>query len=296
MPNTIPAAAGYGSFLNGDLFPTIFAGHVIHQLQKASVAEQITNTLFEGEINGGGSSVKIIKAPVITVETNYGKGAALNLQNVDAQALELLIDQNARFSFVVDDISKYLSNIDLGDMTLKDAVYRMRDTFDTNILTYMAAQATNFTSGTIGFGATDVDPINVFALAREALELANAPYEECFAVISPGFMKFLQAVDSKLLNAEQMNNGAKSPLITPAKPKFNLNGMDVYVSNNVASTVPLFGHKSAVSTAKAFSNYESQRLVSEGFGDLFKAEMVWGRLAVRPEVLFKTTVAFGTLG
>jgi hypothetical protein len=229
------------------------------------------------------------------VETGYGRGAAINLQNVDADSLELLIDQNARFAFVVDDISQHLSNIDLGDMTLKDAVYRMRDTFDTNILTYMAAQATSFTSGTIGFGASDLDPVNVFAIARENLELENAPYEECFAVIHPTFMKFLQAVDSKLLNANEMGKGP-SPLISAATPKFNINGMDVYVSNNVSSTVPLFGHKSAVSTAKAFSNYETQRLVTEGFGDLFKAEMVWGRLAVRPEVLFKTTIAYGTLG
>lgn len=295
MPNTIPAAAGYGNFLNGDLYPTIFAGHVIHQLQKASVADQITNTLFEGDIKGGGSSVKIIKSPVITVETNYGKGASLNLQNVDAESIELLIDQRARFSFTVDDISQHLSNLDLGDMTLKDAVYRMRDVFDANILAYTAAQSTNFTSGTIGFGTGEVDPVNVFAIARENLELANAPYEECFAVISPTYMKFLQAVDSKLLNANEMGKGP-SPLITPATPKFNINGMDVFVSNNVTANVPLFGHKSAVSTAKAFSNYETQRLVTEGFGDLFKAEMVWGRLAVRPEVLFKTTVTFGTLG
>ena len=294
MPNTIPASGGYGNYLNGDLFPIQFAGHVIHQLQKSSVADAITNTLFEGEINGGGSSVKIIKSPVITVETGYGRGAALNLQTVDADSIELLIDQRARFAFTVDDIGKMLSNIDLGDMTLKDAVYRMRDTFDSNILTYMAAQATNFTSGTIGFGATDIDPINVFAIAREQLEIANAPYEECFAVIHPTYMKFLQAVDSKLLNANEMGT-AKSPLVTPATPKFNINGIEVYVSNNVTSTVPLFGHKSAVSTAKAFSNYETQRLVTEGFGDLFKAEMVWGRLAVRPEVLFKTTVTFGTL-
>ncbi len=295
MTTTIPAAAGYGNFNAADLYPTIFAGHVIHQLQKASVADQITNTLFEGDIKSGGSSVKIIKAPVVTVETGYGRGAALNLQAVDSESLELLIDQRARFSFVVDDISQHLSNIDLGDMTLKDAVYRMRDTFDNNILTYMAAQATNFTSGTIGFGTGEVDPVNLFTLAREQLELANAPYEECFAVISPTTMKFLQAVDSKLLNANEMGKGP-SPLITPATPKFNINGMDVYVSNNITATVPLFGHKSAVSTAKAFSNYESQRLVSEGFGEVFKAEMVWGRLAVRPEVLFKTTVTHGTLG
>jgi hypothetical protein len=294
MTNTIPAAGGYGNYLNGDLFPIQFAGHVIHQLQKASVADAITNTLFEGEINGGGSSVKIIKSPVITVETGYGRGAALNLQTVDADSIELLIDQRARFAFTVDDIGKMLSNIDLGDMTLKDAVYRMRDTFDTNILTYAAAQATSFTSGTIGFGSGEIDPVNVFAIAREQLEIANAPYEECFAVIHPTFMKFLQAVDSKLLNANEMGS-AKSPLITPATPKFNINGLEVYVSNNVTSTVPLFGHKSAISTAKAFSNYETQRLVTEGFGDLFKAEMVWGRLAVRPEVLFKSTIAFGTL-
>lgn len=291
----IPAAAGYGNYLESGLYPTIFAGHVIHQLQKASVADQITNTLFEGDIKGGGSSVTIVKSPVITVETGYGKGAALNLQTVDADAIELVIDQRARFSFVVDDISKHLSNIDLGDMTLKDAVYRMRDTFDSNILTYAAAQATSFVSGTVGFGAGEVDPVNVFAIAREQLELANAPYEESFAVISPTYAKFLMAVDSKLLNANEMGKGP-SPLITPASPKFNISGMDVYVSNNITSTVPLFGHKSALSTAKAFSNYESQRLVEGGFGDLFKAEMVWGRLAVRPEVLFKTTVTFGTLG
>jgi hypothetical protein len=159
MTVTIPAAGGYGNFGQGDLYPTIFAGHIIHQLQKASVADQITNTLFEGDIAGGGSSVKIIKAPVITVETGYGRGAALNLQTVDADSIELLIDQRQRFSFIVDDISKHLSNIDLGDMTLKDAVYRMRDAYDTNILAYMASTANNFTSGTVCFGGGEIDPV-----------------------------------------------------------------------------------------------------------------------------------------
>lgn len=295
MANTIPAAAGYGNFLNGDLYPTIFSGHILHELQKASVADQITNTLFEGEIRGGGSVVKIIKAPTLSVQRNLGKGAKIDFQTVDAESIELLINQTATLGFQVDDISAALSNIDLMNMTVKQAVYEMRDSFDSDILSFMTAGATNFTSGTVGFGAGENDPVNVFGTAREELDKANASYEDCFAVVSPTYLKFLQAVDSKLVNANEMGKGP-SNIITPARPRYSINGIDVYMSNNVASNIALFGHKDAVSTAKALTKYETGRLTTEGFGDFYKALMVWGRLVVRPEVLFKTTVTFGTLG
>jgi len=301
MTLTIENAAGYGNWQNPELFPDIFSGHVLYNLQKAAVADEITNTEFEGQIQGGASTVKIIKAPVVSVDTNVGKGAKLNLQNVDADAITMLVDQNVSCAFVVDSISQALSNIDLLNMTIKEAVYRVRDAYDSNIFTYIEAQATALTGQTIGFGASDTDPINIFNIARENLDLANVPYEDCYAVVSPTVIKYLMAADSKLLNVNEMGYSSKSPIITPAVPRFNVAGMDVYVSNNVTrtgttSSVALFGHKSAVSTAKALLESSVQDRGENGFGKFYKSLLVYGRQVLRSEALFKMTVTNGTLG
>lgn len=301
MTLTIENAAGYGSWQNADLFPDIFSGHVIYQLQKASVADQVTNTDFEGQILGGASTVKIITAPVVSVDTNVGKGAKLNLQNLDTGSITMRVDQDIACSFIVDSISQALSNIDLMEMSIKEAVYRVRDAYDTNILSYMEAQATALTGQTVGFSGGETDPVNIFNIAREQLDLANVPYEDCFAVVSPAVIKFLMATDSKLLNVNEMGYNGKSPIVTPAAPRFNLAGMDVFMSNNVTrtgttSSVALFGHKSAVSTAKALVESSVNDRGENGFGKFYKSLLVYGRQVIRDEALFKMTVTNGTLG
>ena len=73
------AAVGYGNFPDDALFPVIYSSKALLNLQKASVADAITNTQYEGEIRDYGASVKIVKAPVVTTAP-YARGMKLNEQ------------------------------------------------------------------------------------------------------------------------------------------------------------------------------------------------------------------------
>jgi hypothetical protein len=52
---------------NSYFLPAIYSKKVLNFFRKASVAEAITNTDYEGEISAFGDSVRIIKEPVITL-------------------------------------------------------------------------------------------------------------------------------------------------------------------------------------------------------------------------------------
>ena len=286
------AAPGYGNVSNSVLYPEIFSADVLFNLQKVAVVDKIANTNYEGDIRDEGASVKIAKAPVIETFT-YTRGKIIPNQTIDFDDKELLIDQAYGFAFSLDDIERQQSHINLSDAALKDAVYRLNDVFDSNVLTYAVAQATNFTSGTVGFGSGELEPTLLFNEARKLLGKANAPYTDCWAVISWDLFEYLAAAGSKIVNANEMGVD-KSIIIKETEPMLNLYGMDVYVSNNIAANTALFGHKSALSTAKTLSRYETVRR-QDTFGDQFRALMVWGRLATRPEVLFETTWTPGAL-
>ena len=60
-------AAGYANLPSGNFAPSIFSQKVLKFFRRASVAEDITNTDYTGEIENFGDTVNIIKEPTLTV-------------------------------------------------------------------------------------------------------------------------------------------------------------------------------------------------------------------------------------
>lgn len=288
-----PAASGYGNFQNASLFPAVFSKKALFNLQKDLVADAITNTQYEGEARMG-ASVKIVKAPTVTVDT-YSRGQKLNRQTVDADSVELIVDQSATLSFTVDTVEQSQSHLDLADLVLVDGRYKLRNAYDTNILAYIQSFAdTSLGSVTVGQGVGETTALNLIGSLRRKLNVKNYPMEDSFLVISPQYLEYMQGEDSKFTSANEM--GTDKSTILNNSQAFTLmpHGFKVYMSNNLPSgTEILAGHKSVVATAKTVQ--ESRVLPNpDSFGMMYDLLLVWGRQLLRTDGLYTATVTYGT--
>lgn len=131
------SAANYGNLPNGNFSPTIFSKKVQKQLRKSAVAEAVTNTDYFGEISSMGDSVRIIKEPEILVRP-YARGTQITPQDIVDEDFTLIVDRANYFAFTTDDIEKQQAHVNWLDLASDRAAYKMRDTYDRDILGYMS--------------------------------------------------------------------------------------------------------------------------------------------------------------
>jgi hypothetical protein len=296
MADGFTAAAGYGNLPNGKWSPTIYSKNVLDYLKRISVADEITNTDYTGEIKDKGDVVKIIKAPVMTVRT-YERGATIVPQDFTDEELELAIDQANYWAFRMDDIEKQMSHVNWEASATESAAYELKDAYDVNVLSYMVTNSTDTagtgTSGsgvTIGFGAgnsfTPYDYLNRFA---RLMDENDVPEMDRYFVASPAFWEQLGREDSKLIDVAV--TGDPDSIIRARKNATSrpIAGFKCYKSNNLPTVsskyTVLAGHKSSTATAVTILKSEKQRLI-ETFGEQSKGLMVFGRKVLRPEALF----------
>lgn len=140
-----PSAAGYGNLPSGNFSPVIYSQKVQKAFRKSSVVEDITNTDYSGEIANFGDSVRIIKEPEITVN-EYKRGTIVEAQDLADDDFSLVIDQANYFMFKMDDIETAHSHVNFMDLATDRAAFRLRDTFDGEVLGYLSGFEKN-TSG-----------------------------------------------------------------------------------------------------------------------------------------------------
>lgn len=287
----------------GDWLATIFSRKVLEFFKNASVVEGITNNDFLGEIAAYGDSVEIIKEPVITVAA-YTRGLAIVSEELADNNLVLQIDQANYFAFEIDDLEVKLAHVNWSEMATTSGAYALRDTFDHDVLQFMADAAdtaTNYINDLttangfdIGFGSGEENPLDLLSKMARVLDLANVPEEGRYIVASPRFLEALVKAGSDLLSTD-FNDGAtslKNGLVMAAP----LRGFRIHKTNNfptysstggtpvTAAEILVAGHMSAVATASAITNVETIRLEGS-FGDKVRGLHVYARGVVRLESL-----------
>ncbi|AXP07706.1 major capsid protein [Sinorhizobium phage phiM6] len=131
------SAPGYSNLPNGVFSPTIYSQKVQKQFRKSSVAKDITNSDYFGEIANFGDSVQIIKEPEIQVY-DYARGMQMTSQDLEDEDFSLIIDRAKAFQFQIDDIEKKQSHVNWLDLATDRAAYKLRDQYDRDILGYIA--------------------------------------------------------------------------------------------------------------------------------------------------------------
>jgi len=244
-----------GNSPTGNFSPTIFAQKVLMYFRTASVVEGITNNDYYGEISGFGDTVRIIKEPVITVDS-YHRGQTVASQALADDEITITLDQANKFAFQVDDIEEKLSHINWQSLATGSATYALKNSYDREVLEYMSVQcnianivnvgATIQGAGSIaiahgeaqedankivlGFGAGETDPLNLLSKLALKLDEAEVPEEGRWVVVTPRFMELIAQTDSKLLSTDynQGEGGLKNGLVMQGK----LRGFSLYKTNN----------------------------------------------------------------
>lgn len=128
---------GYNNLPNGKFSPVIYSQKVQKQFRKSSVALDVTNSDYFGEISEYGDSVQIIKEPDIQI-VNYARGAQMTSQDLEDQDFTLIVDRARAFQFQVDDIEKKQSHVNWMDLATDRAAYNLAQAYDADLLGYMS--------------------------------------------------------------------------------------------------------------------------------------------------------------
>ncbi len=299
--NFDPAVAGQ---TNSSWLPEVFSKKVQVAFRKSAVAEAICNTDYMGEIAQFGDTVNIIKEPQISVNS-YTRDATLASTNLTDEELVLQVDQAKYFQFEVDDLEARFSHVNWQQIASDNAAYKLKDAFDSNVLSAAVTGATTNTYGTsavpidTGHGTSEVDPLNVLARLARQLDDNNVPEENRWVVASPAFYEELAQTSSKLMSVDynQGDGGLRNGLVASG----SLRGFKMYKSNNMptvtgtgsytgdALPTVLAGHMSAMSCAQSLSTVETVRSTTS-FRDIVRGLLVWGRKVLRPESLALATI------
>jgi len=163
------SAAGHTNLPNGNFSSVIYSKKVQLAFRKSTVAGDITNSDYFGEIAAQGDTVKIIKEPEISV-SSYARGTQITAQDLDDEDFSLVVDKANYFAFKIDDIEEAHSHVNFMDLATNRAAYRLSDQYDQEVLGYLAGfkqsslhtsadTVNNITNGTVAVATAGSDEL-----------------------------------------------------------------------------------------------------------------------------------------
>ncbi len=290
------SAAGHLNLPQGNWVPTIFSKKVLKFFRIASVAEDITNTDYFGEIANMGDTVRIINEPTITV-SDYFRGTKVIPQDLDDAEQTLVVDQGKYFAFKVDDIEVKQSHINWEALSTGSAAYALKDDYDKAILLFMSGQvpaAGDYgTTGApidVGFAAGEISPLAVMSRLSRFLDDNNVPTDNRWFVAKPIFWEVMADENSKLMGVDF--TGDSSSILRNGRVTDGLiRGFKCYKSNNApldtAIEVALAGHMSSTATASQIAKTEMVRS-NDSFADIVRGLHVYGRNTLRTDAIVRS--------
>ena len=319
-------AAGYGNLPSGNFTPQIFSQKVLKFFRRASVAEDITNTDYFGEIENFGDTVNIIKEPTISV-SSYTRGSVVNTQNIADDQITLTVDQANAFAFKIDDIEERQSHINFEALSTSSGAFALKRKYDANILQTLSDGAgiagaddaslsggLTTTLSTLGTASspinveTDDAGINLMLQMARVLDDQSVPEENRWFVAPPIFYEKMFQAGNKIAEVQVTGDGSsnlRNGLATPgtlagftcykSTALNSTNGTDQVTMSGLATdaseNVILAGHISAAATASHIAKTEVVRS-TESFSDVVRGLHVFGRKILRPEALVRGVIDF----
>ena len=172
-----PVAAGnpdYGTGGNSQYIPAIYSQLMVKKFYPKTVVGKISVTDQAAQIKDQGDTIYIRTRP--TIDTGrYKKGMVLGIQTPESPYITLKIDQGDYFSFALDRVDEFQSDLKLMNVWAEDAAEQMKQVIDRNLLISIAAQGaygagTSKAKTTIsGYSATFGADLSGFTAAYGAL-------------------------------------------------------------------------------------------------------------------------------
>ena len=305
------SASGHNNLPSGNFTPEIFSQKVLKFFRRASVAEDITNTDYAGEIENFGDTVRIIKEPTITV-SSYARGTVVNPQDLADDQITMVVDQANAFAFKIDDIEERQSHVNFEALATSSGAYSLKRKYDANILQAMADGAGN-TGTSVGTASAPIDitgsgnedaAVNLLMTMARILDDQTVPEENRWFVAPPIFYENAFKAGAKFAEVQVTGDGT-TPLRNGLVMAGNIAGFNCYKStalNNSGTDVVtitsqdttndfvvLAGHMSSTATASHIAKTEVVRS-TETFSDIVRGLHVFGRKVIRPEAIVQGVV------
>jgi hypothetical protein len=305
-----PGNPDYSSTGTNAYIPAIYSALLIKKFYPATVWGEISNTSYEGDIKASGDTVYIRTRPTIETFT-YKKGMVLPVQNPESPYVTLKIDQGEGFSFALDRVDEFQSDIKLMSTWAEDASEQMKQVIDRKVLSllsrgtisgasnvmagsYTSLLGTAVTLGTYASPATSIYSATTATyasqlLARiltysEILDENNVPEEDRFVILPPAAIQVLKQSDLKLAyltgdSASPLRNG-KVGMIDRFKI-FSSNNLDRKATNQAGI---IFGHKYATTFATQITE---SRIIENpfSFGKMMQGLQVYGMSVVKANMI-----------
>ena len=320
------SASGYNNLPSGNFAPQIFSQKVLKFFRRASVAEDITNTDYTGEIENFGDTVNIIKEPTITV-SSYSRGSVVNTQDLADDQITLTVDQANAFAFKIDDIEERHSHVNFEALATSSGAFSLKRKYDANVLQSLANGAgiagaddasvsggLTTTESTLGTASAPINVeaddagINLMLLMARLMDDQSVPEENRWFVAPPIFYEKMFQAGNKIAEV-QVTGDATSNLRNGLATPGTLAGFRCYKSTALNSTagtdqvtmtglatdgsenIVMAGHISAAATASHIAKTEVVRS-TESFSDVVRGLHVFGRKVLRPEALVRGVIDF----
>ena len=286
---------------NGYFSPDIFSKKAQIAFRNKSVVSAITNSEYYGEIAEMGDTVWLIVEPDITVSA-YERGQQVTPQFLTDDRKSLTVDQAFKFSFTMDDLEVQQANLNWITLAGDRAAYKLRDNYDSNVLTFMSSVAStpqignDTTAQVVSLSPTgsELSPLGVLNRAKRLLDANNVPDDGRYFVGDPFFYELLNDENSKLLNADYTDKGI---LRNGRISEGMVRGFRLYQSNNLPTlnggpeasgatdNGTLFaGHISAIASVEQITKTENFRS-HDSFAEIVRGLHVFGRGTLRTESL-----------
>ena len=122
---------------NVNFSPIIYSKQAQIALRRSAVTNAITNNSYFGEIANQGDTVRIQKEPDVTVNA-LQRHTNISVEKLDDSDFSLTIDKANYFAFKMDDIEEQFANVDFVRLASDRAAFKMADTMDADVLSYMS--------------------------------------------------------------------------------------------------------------------------------------------------------------
>lgn len=271
----------------GDVFrPEIWSAEVLRATENALVMAPLVKR-FDSLVSGRGDVINIPNLSNLTA-SDKSTSTQVTLQSPTESNTQISINKHKESSFLVEDLIKVQANYDLFAEYTNKAGESIARAIDTDLL----GEYANFTNSDVGtYGVDITDP--VVLAADEAVDLANAPYEDRYFVIYPTQKTALLKID-KFVRADYVGSYDEPQIaVTGVNSRYywgDIYGKKVFYTKQVPQTAAtptqthnILFHKEAIALALQQAPRTQSDYILEYLGTLVVIDTIYGVKTIRSD-------------
>lgn len=259
-----------------NFIPEIWSAGVTTAFQKAQVVIPTLNTNYTGEARRG-NTVHIIGATTPTIVDYAAEGRTIDAEALSDTSVDLLIDQEKAFSFLVDDVDKVQAAGSFDAWTAA-AGGALAEDAEAYVLAQMISGAgTNLnTGGSAVVIDTADEALTALRAIRTQLTKNKVPAADRYVAVNPAFADLIVAKLSDVAaagSAGELRNGVVGSI-------YGLTVLETPLFAEATKPVAVGYHAATVAFVSQIDDTESLRAQSS-FSDIVRGLHVFGSKVVR---------------